>query len=30
LGGEFALAQRLGVEAASEEQIRMISELYGR
>ncbi|XXQ69156.1 hypothetical protein ACKLNO_04650 [Neisseriaceae bacterium B1] len=30
LSGEFVLAQKLGQEAASEEQIHMISELFGR
>lgn len=30
LSGEFVLAQKLGQQAASEEQIHMISELFGR
>ena len=28
--GEFALAQKLGQDVATEEQIHMIAELFGR
>lgn len=30
LSGEFALAQKLGQEVATAEQIHMIAELFGR
>lgn len=30
LSGEFVLAHQLGRQVADEEQIRMISELFGR
>jgi hypothetical protein len=30
LSGEFAVAAKLGVQAASEEQIKWIADMYGR